>query len=178
MAARQYAKALQGKTDTGSPSLLLSDHDHNEAEYIDFLEQTASNPKRPKSIYLATKLPLLVLYGHNREAVALGEMLLSMLSSLWSERLNYSVRYYLSLAYMVLLRDEPEHSRRGEMIQHVQGTLKLLEAGLQHQVLLHQLVGALHKRLQKELLVKRTARGATPKRTSKMLRGSPRDLKE
>lgn len=128
MAARQYAKALQGKTDTGSPSLLLSDHDHNEAEYIDFLEKTASNPKRPKSIYLATKLPLLVLYGHNREAVALGEILLPMLSSLWSERLNYSVRYYLSLAYMVLLRDEPEHSRRGEMIQHVQGTLKLLEA--------------------------------------------------
>ncbi|KAG9186027.1 hypothetical protein G6011_02583 [Alternaria panax] len=128
MAARQYARALQGKTDTSNPSLLLSDHDHNEAGYIDFLETTASNPKRPKSIYLATKLPLLVLFGHYREAVALGEMLLPMLSSFWSERLNYSVRYYLSLAYMAVLRDEPKHSRRDEMLQHIQSTLKLLEA--------------------------------------------------
>src|SRR4051812_48649039 len=42
-------------------------------------------------------------------------------------------------------------------------TLKLFEAGLQHQVLLHQLVGASHKRLQKILLVKRKARGLRPK---------------
>jgi signal transduction histidine kinase len=128
MAARQYARALQGKTDTSNSASLFSDHDHNEAEYIDFLEKTASNPKRPKSIYLATKLPLLVLFGLKSEAVALGEMLLPMLSSLWCERLNYSVRYYLSLAYMAVLRDEPAHSRRDEMIQHVQSTLKLLEA--------------------------------------------------
>ncbi|CAG5186507.1 uncharacterized protein ALTATR162_LOCUS11602 [Alternaria atra] len=128
MAARQYARALQGKTDTSNPSLLFSDEDHNEAVYIDFLETTASNPKRPKSIYFATKLPLLVLYGHNKEAVTLGEMLLPMLSSLWSERLNYSTRYYLSLAYMAILRDEPGHSRKDEMIRHVQDTLKLLEA--------------------------------------------------
>ncbi|KAI4947363.1 hypothetical protein J4E91_006715 [Alternaria rosae] len=127
MAARQYTRALQGKTDSSSALSLLSDHDHNEADYIAFLENTASNPKRPKSIYFATKLPLLVLFGHHSEAVALGEMLLPMLSSLWSERLNYSVRYYLSLAYMAVLRDKPAHSRRDEMVKHVQDTLKLLE---------------------------------------------------
>ncbi|KAI4931184.1 hypothetical protein J4E85_003773 [Alternaria conjuncta] len=127
MAARQYARALQGKTDSSNALSLLSDHDHNEVEYIEFLENTASNPKRPKSIYLATKLPLLVLYGHHSDAVALGEMLLPMLSSLWSERLNYSVRYYLSLAYMAVLREKPAHSRRDEMVKHVHETLKLLE---------------------------------------------------
>jgi hypothetical protein len=128
MAARQYARALQGKTDTADASSVFSDHEHNEVDYVSFLESTASNPKRPKSIYLATKLPLLVLFGFIPEAVALGEFLLPMLSSLWCERLNYSVRYYLSLAYMATLRDAPEDSRGEGMIRHLQETLKLLEA--------------------------------------------------
>jgi hypothetical protein len=128
MAARQYSRALQGKTGTGDASSVFSDSEHNEANYVSFLEATASNPKRPKSIYLATKLPLLVLFGFIPEAVTLGEFLLPMLSSLWCERLNYSVRYYLSLAYMAKLRDAPEHPRRESMIRHLQETLKLLEA--------------------------------------------------
>jgi hypothetical protein len=128
MAARQYARGLQGKTGTNDASSVFSDHEHNEAEYVDFLERTASNPKRPKSIYLATKLPLLVLFGFFPEAVALGELLLPMLSSLWCERLNYSVKYYLSLAYMATLRDDPKDHRRDGMIRHIQETLKLLEA--------------------------------------------------
>jgi hypothetical protein len=119
MAARQYARALQGKTGTDSASSILSDSEHNEAEYIEFLETTASNPKRPKSIYFATKLPLLVLFGFYSDAVALGELLMPMLSSLWCERLNYSVRYYLSLAYAAVLRDEPQHARKDEMLRHV-----------------------------------------------------------
>ncbi|CAO2654203.1 Nn.00g109360.m01.CDS01 [Neocucurbitaria sp. VM-36] len=127
MACRQYSRALQGKTGTGDASFVFSDEEHDEANYVDFLEKTASNPKRPKSFYLATKLPVLVLFGYIPEAVALGEMLLPMLSSLWSERLNYSVRYYLSLAYMATLRDEPKHAQRENMIQHVQDTLQLLE---------------------------------------------------
>ncbi|KAF1848518.1 uncharacterized protein K460DRAFT_403798 [Cucurbitaria berberidis CBS 394.84] len=125
IACRQYSRALQGKTGTGD---VFSDEEHNDASYIDYLEKTASNPKRPKSFYLATKLPVLVLFGFISEAVALGEMLLPMLSSLWSERLNYSVRYFLSLAYMAILRDEPEHARKKAMIQHTQDTLQLLEA--------------------------------------------------
>jgi signal transduction histidine kinase len=127
MASRQYARALQGKTNTDDVSLIFSDHEHKELEYIEFLEKTASNPKRPKSIYLATKLPLLVLFGFNSDAAALGEMLLPMLSSLWCERSNYSVRYYLSLAYMAILREDPQNARKDEMLRHVQDTLKLLE---------------------------------------------------
>jgi hypothetical protein len=128
MAARQYARCLQGKTGTTDASSIFSDHEHNEAKYIDFLEHTASNPKRPKSVYLATKLPLLVLFGFMSDAVALGEHLLPILSSLWCERLNYSVRYYLSLAYMATLREDPRHVGREGMIRHVQETLTLLEA--------------------------------------------------
>ncbi|RMZ73719.1 serine threonine kinase [Pyrenophora seminiperda CCB06] len=128
MAGRQYARALQGKTGTNDASTMFSDREHNEAEYLEFLETSASNPKRPKSIYLATKLPLLVLYGFISDAISLGEMLLPMLSSLWCERLNYSVRYYLSLAYMAYLREDPNNARRGEMIGHIHDTLKLLDS--------------------------------------------------
>lgn len=127
MACRQYSRALQGKTDTNASVSTFDDQEHNETAYIEYLEKTASNPKRPKSFYLATKLPILVLFGHVRDAVTLGEQLLPMLSSLWCERLVYSVRYYLSLAYMATLRDEREHPRRQEMMQFVKATLELLE---------------------------------------------------
>ena len=127
MACRQYSRALQGKTYTADASLIFSDQGHSEAEYVDFLEKTASNPKRPKSFYFATKLPVLVLFGFTSEAVALGELLLPMLSSLWCERLSYSVRYCLSIAYVATLRDEPGHPRREKLIDHIHDTLKLLE---------------------------------------------------
>lgn len=128
MACRQYARALQGKTEVADAATSFSDQEHNEEEYIKFLELTASNPKRPKSIYLATKLPVLVLYGHLSEAVALGELLLPMLSGLWCERLVYSVKYYLSIAYAATIRDKPEHPQREGMIQFGKDTIKSLEA--------------------------------------------------
>jgi hypothetical protein len=127
MAARQYSRALQGKTRTHDASLVFTDHEHDSTAYIEYIEKTASNPKRPKSIYLARQLEVLALYGYIREAVALGEMLLPMLSSLWCERLNYSVRYYLSMCYMATLRDQPKHPRKEEMVTFVQETIKLLE---------------------------------------------------
>ncbi|KAI8938234.1 hypothetical protein NX059_005895 [Plenodomus lindquistii] len=128
MACRQYARALQGKTGTAEATSIFSDQEHNEDEYVNFLELTASNPKRPKSIYLATKLPVLLLFGHISEAVALGELLLPMLSGLWCERLVYSVKYYLSISYAATVRDNPEHPRREEMLQFGNDTLKVLKA--------------------------------------------------
>jgi hypothetical protein len=127
MGSRQYCRALQGKTHAEDAALVFSDSDHDSVAYIKYLERTASNPKRPKSIYLAMKMPILVLYGHVSEAVALGELLLPMLSSLWCERLTYSVRYYLSLCYMATLRDDPKHARKEDMSNFVQDTIKLLE---------------------------------------------------
>lgn len=107
--------------------MIFNDHEHDSTAYIEYLEKTASNPKRPKSIYFAMKMPVLALYGHINEAIELGELLLPMLSSLWCERLNYSVRYYLSLCYMANLRDNPTQKRKTEMIQFIQDTISLLE---------------------------------------------------
>ncbi|OAL01373.1 hypothetical protein IQ06DRAFT_335685 [Phaeosphaeriaceae sp. SRC1lsM3a] len=126
MGCRQACRALQGKT---SADDIFSDQAHDSKAYVEFLEKTASNPKRPKSIYLAMKLPILALYGHTQEAIELGELLLPMLSSLWCERLVYSTRYYLSLCYLTTLRDNPQGSdRKNSMVAFAVETLRLLEA--------------------------------------------------
>ncbi|KAF3045247.1 hypothetical protein E8E12_011023 [Didymella heteroderae] len=127
-ASRQYARALQGKTNIHDASGVFTDGDHDSAAYVDWIEKTASNPKRPKTYYYASKLPVLVLYGYSEEACALGEFLLPMLGSLWCQRLNYSVMYYLSLAYLAVLRDNKEHPRKEQMFKHILTTINQLEA--------------------------------------------------
>ena len=128
MGSRQYARALQGKTGINVASTVFTDEEHDSSAYIEWVEQTASNPKRPKTYYLASKLPVLVLYGYHEEACALGELLLPMLGSLWCQRLNYSVMYHLSLAYLAVLRDNKEHPKKEQMFKHVLTTINQLEA--------------------------------------------------
>jgi serine/threonine protein kinase/GAF domain-containing protein len=128
LACRQYTRSLQGKTDTQDASRIFTDQEHDSPGYVEWLEKTASSPKRPKTFYLAIKMPILVLYGFYDEAIALGELLLPMLNSLWSARLHYSVMYHLSLAYVIKLRDNAEHVNKEQMLEHVHSTLKQLES--------------------------------------------------
>ncbi|KAF2876568.1 putative histidine kinase HHK1p [Massariosphaeria phaeospora] len=126
--AQQYARALQGKTTIDDPSLIFSDEEHSQAAYIEFLENTASNPKRPKTFYLSYLLPILVLYGYHHEAILLGEQLLPMMDSLWSQRFFYSNLYYLSLAYLVVIRERSDHPDQLQMLDFVRNTLNKLES--------------------------------------------------
>ncbi|KAF1979878.1 putative histidine kinase HHK1p [Bimuria novae-zelandiae CBS 107.79] len=128
VSARQSARALQGKTGVHEPSLIFSDPEHNSEEYIAYLEKRASNPKRPKTFYLSAELPILVLYGFYREAIALGEQLLPMVDSLWCQRLTFAVMYHLSLAYLALLTEEPENRDKERMLAYIGQTIKRLEA--------------------------------------------------
>ncbi|KAH7115194.1 putative histidine kinase HHK1p [Dendryphion nanum] len=126
--AQQYARALQGKTGIHDAALVFTDEQHDSSAYVEFLEKSASNPKRPKTFYLSNQLPVLVLYGHNHAAAALGEQLLPMMESLWSQRLAYSNLYWLSLAYMAILRDDPNFSERDRYLQFARQTVKRMEA--------------------------------------------------
>jgi GAF domain-containing protein len=126
--ARQYARALQGKTAVQDPSRIFCDNDFDSAEYMEFLETSASNPKRPKTFYLSSQLPVLVLYGHIKEAIVLGEQLLPMINSLWCQRLVYADYYYLSLAYLSLLRNDPKSPERDRYLDFVDQTVKQSEA--------------------------------------------------
>lgn len=126
VSVQQYTKALQGKTLWRTPELCMSDDKHQTKDYLEFLEKSASSPKRPKTFYMSFQLSALVLFGYVDEAVALGEQLLPLMESLWCQRLYYSNLYYLSLAYMSALRKDPESSLKESRLQFVQSTIKKL----------------------------------------------------
>ncbi|ORY07537.1 hypothetical protein BCR34DRAFT_570582 [Clohesyomyces aquaticus] len=126
IAVKQYARALQGKTAIATTDV-LSDSEHSSSAYLEYLESSASNPKRPKTFYLSQKLPILVLYGHTQAAVDLGEQLLPMLDSLWSQRMVYADLFYLSLAYMTLLRENRQHSEFERYLEFVRTSAKRME---------------------------------------------------
>lgn len=129
---RQAVRALQGKTGTYDAALIFSDQEHNSADYVAYLEKRASSPKRPKTIYLSAQLPILVLYGFHREAIALGEQLLPMVDSLWCQRLAYSIMYHLSLAYLSVLVEDPGHLDKVRMLAYAEQTIKRLEVCKPH----------------------------------------------
>ncbi|KAI9678382.1 MAG: hypothetical protein M1822_008028 [Bathelium mastoideum] len=48
---KQLTRALQGKTKWQSPETIMNDDEHNMTEYLEYLEKTAANPRRPKALY-------------------------------------------------------------------------------------------------------------------------------
>ena len=98
VSVRQYSRALQGKTFAHFAADVLSDEVHQSSTYLTDLDTRASNPKRPRTIYLSYQLIILFRYGFIREAIATGEKLLPMMDSIWCMRLYYSNLFYLSLA--------------------------------------------------------------------------------
>lgn len=46
VACRQLSRSMQGKTDTSSPSTVMSDDQHDTTEYLDFISSNMSNPSR------------------------------------------------------------------------------------------------------------------------------------
>ena len=128
MGSKQYTRALQGKTGIHDPKLIFTDSEHDSAAYIEYLENSASSPKRPKTFYLSNQLPILVLYGHIQAAIILGEQLLPMMNSLWCQRMVYANYYYLSLAYLAALKERPDHPERERYLGYTQQTVRKLEA--------------------------------------------------
>lgn len=80
---RQYARALQGKTQFRFAKSVLDDEHHSSEDYLQFLDTRASNPKRPRTVYLSYQLTALYTFGHIKEAIEVGEKLLPMMDSIW-----------------------------------------------------------------------------------------------
>ncbi|OCL11555.1 hypothetical protein AOQ84DRAFT_373926 [Glonium stellatum] len=105
VSVRQYSRALQGKTFAHSTADVLSDETHQSSAYLADLDTRASNPKRPRTIYLSYQLIVLFRYGYIKEAIATGEKLLPMMDSIWCMRLYYSNLFYLALSYIASVRE-------------------------------------------------------------------------
>ena len=122
---RQYVRALQGKTDYRSASDVLNDEHHTAEGYEYFLSHVTSHPSRPLTIYRSYRLAALYRFGHFREALELGESLLSNEHSLsgvdemWCLRYTYQILFYVAMSLIATVREDPERSDREEILKRV-----------------------------------------------------------
>nr|POE74402.1 peroxide stress-activated histidine kinase mak3 [Quercus suber] len=110
MAVRQFSRAMQGKTFARTSADVLSDDQHSSDEYEKFLAGAAPDPTRPLTIYNSYKLNALYRFGYYEEAVALGEKLLQYMGDSWCIPNLYQNYFYLSLALLAKLREEPSNA--------------------------------------------------------------------
>ncbi|OCK81994.1 hypothetical protein K432DRAFT_424503 [Lepidopterella palustris CBS 459.81] len=128
VSVRQFTRALQGKTHYQSAEHVLSDNEHQTSAYLEYIDTRASNPKRPKAIYLNYQLIILFHYGFIREAIATGEKLLPMIQSVWCMRLNYSNLFYLSISYIASIRENPTSAEKDERLEFVRSSIDKIRA--------------------------------------------------
>lgn len=121
MAARQYARAMQGKTSNKVPALIMSDDEHSSQAYIKWVSTRASNPLNTETVYKSYTLDCLYRFGHHREALALGEELVNNADNMWSVRFNYTNMFFLCLALVSFIRENPTTSKRDEILERVAG---------------------------------------------------------
>lgn len=116
---RQYTRAMQGKTDHSVASQIFDDEEFQSGHYADFIKTTASNCKRPLTIFWSYYFVGLFRFGHIKEAIRLGEQLSEMSESLFCMRYFYSNMMYLCLCFCATLREEPDHPDRESMLQRI-----------------------------------------------------------
>jgi len=116
---RQYCRALQGKTSARTSSDVLSDAHHQSHAYEKLVRSKSSNPTRPMTVYNSYKLVALFRFGYYKEVLALGEQLLSTMGEMWSIRYIYSNYFYLAMATIAALREDPERADRESLIQRI-----------------------------------------------------------
>jgi signal transduction histidine kinase/predicted ATPase/DNA-binding response OmpR family regulator len=121
MAARQYTRALQGKTSTKVPSMVMSDEEHSTDAYCKWVSTRASNPIITLSVYKSYKLDCLYRFGHFREALALAEEIVENGDHMWSVRFNYTNMFFLSLSLVAAIRENPDSAKRDEYLERIAG---------------------------------------------------------
>ncbi|KAF8851993.1 hypothetical protein BDZ45DRAFT_807847 [Acephala macrosclerotiorum] len=108
---RQVCRALQGKTHTKDPDLgVMSDEQHNSANYKAWLKSTVKNSDRPLMLYESIEIAPLFLYGHFSSAVAMGNSCLKKINAIWSARNTRFLMFFhaLSLAGSIWSRVEEQ----------------------------------------------------------------------
>ncbi|KAK3069716.1 Chk1 protein kinase [Teratosphaeriaceae sp. CCFEE 6253] len=119
MGVRQYCRALQGKTCARTSTDVLTDEHHNSADYVQRVLATSSGPDRPLTIYNSYKLAALFRFGYYAETVALGFEMRQTIDVIWNMWYAYTNIFYVSLAMLALLRENPQREDREELLQQV-----------------------------------------------------------
>lgn len=132
IAVRQVARALQGKTRSGSADEVMNDtqNTHNSAAYKAWLETNTKNGGRSITWYETMEIIPLFLFSHYERAAQIGKHCVTHEHIMWSARNTRSVMlfYGLSLASMIFreMRD-PTRSRNNDFDDQIRATIETLE---------------------------------------------------
>jgi hypothetical protein len=121
MSARQYARALQGKTPNKIPEMIMSDEEHSSDAYCKWVSTRASNATITLTVYKSYKLDCLYRFGYFREALALGEEIVENGDHMWSVRFNFTNMFFLSLSLVAAIREDPTSNKRDEYLERIAG---------------------------------------------------------
>jgi signal transduction histidine kinase/predicted ATPase/serine/threonine protein kinase len=127
--ARQYLRAMAGKTYSKHAADVLSDESHSSENYVKFVNETASSPERPLSIYNSYRLSIMYRFGHYKEAMEFGEEILPEVDHLLCMRYVYSTLFFLAMATLASIRERPDREDRDyllEKVSHYRGRIEMV----------------------------------------------------
>lgn len=114
---RQTARALQGKTLSGSAETVMSDDTHDSNDYLCFISSHVSNAERPRCFYLSLLIIPLYYFGHYEKAIQTGNDLVRSIHELWSVRNQPLALFYLSLSIVAWIRENPESVDHNNLLE-------------------------------------------------------------
>lgn len=127
-AIRQTSRALQGKTLSQSAETVFSDTEHDSANYLDYVTAHASNPERPRDFYNSLMMIPLYLFGFYNKAIEVGSTTAASIHQLWSVRNSRLNLFYLSMALVAKIRDEPSSPDKSAILDQVRGFKRDIDA--------------------------------------------------
>ncbi|KAK2064586.1 hsp90-like protein [Colletotrichum caudatum] len=95
---RQACRALQGKTRTTEPLEVMTDEQHNSANYKSWLAANTQNGNRSILWYETIEIVPLFIYGHYDRAIEIGQACYETIQNLWSARNSRLVMFFYGLA--------------------------------------------------------------------------------
>ncbi|GAB7347643.1 hypothetical protein MBLNU459_g4512t2 [Dothideomycetes sp. NU459] len=117
---KQYARALQGKTNWRSAASLFDDNEHQSADYVDSLESHTTAAARPLFFYDSYRIAALFRFGFWEEALKLGDSVLRTITDVWCMRHVYCNYFYIGLCLIAKLRAEPNCPDYNKLLARVQ----------------------------------------------------------
>ena len=128
LAARQTARALQGKTGVDSRETMVDDANFKKTDWYASAERNASNSNRPRDMFDAITLGVYFLYEDTEYVIETARRLISTtLDEQWSSRPVAAVRYYLCLALCCQAWDLPDQADREPLLKEARECKKWLD---------------------------------------------------
>ena len=103
--ARQFARAMQGKTRTDIPHEVLDDREHNSSEYTDFIKSKSVHLEKNMMTYKTCAILAQYLFGHYNAVLETSGPLMAHLWEFWSSRFVLMIPFYRALAQFALLHE-------------------------------------------------------------------------